>query len=130
MPRPYAYTPPQNDPTQNNSVPGNHLEVPNNPHSSSSLETQNNSRKRKSNFPSSSFNSPETDDSPSKRRRSDIDEESLVFQPMIYFHEEEQVSKEGNVLKDTEDNGGNGNPDYRNKQRRFDYLNLKGSPSV
>ncbi|KAL7884390.1 hypothetical protein AOLI_G00071600 [Acnodon oligacanthus] len=71
VPRPDASTPPQNDPTQNDSVSGNHLEVSNNAeahssnaagssggHSSSSQETQSNSRKkkRKSNIPSCFFN--------------------------------------------------------------------------
>ncbi|KAL6479344.1 hypothetical protein MHYP_G00127770 [Metynnis hypsauchen] len=94
MPCPYVCTPPQNDPTQNDSVPGNPLEAPNNAeahnynadgpsegHSSSSLETQSNSRKRKrkGGFPSSSFNSPEMDGSPSKRRRSDSDEETSTM---------------------------------------------------
>ncbi|KAL7879055.1 hypothetical protein AOLI_G00100290 [Acnodon oligacanthus] len=86
MPRPDASTPPQNDPTQNDSVPGNQPEAPNNAeaqsssaagpsvgHNFSSPETQSNSRKRKrgSDFPSSSCNSPEMEKSSSKRRRSD-----------------------------------------------------------
>ncbi|KAL7870413.1 hypothetical protein SRHO_G00079100 [Serrasalmus rhombeus] len=76
---PDASTPPQNDPTQNGPVSENPLEVSNNVeahssidagpsegHSSSSPETQSNSRKRKrKNFPSSSCNSPETDDNAS-----------------------------------------------------------------
>ncbi|XP_017575567.1 cilia- and flagella-associated protein 251-like [Pygocentrus nattereri] len=83
---PDASTPPQNDPTQNGPVSENHLEVSNNVeahssidagpsegHSSSSPETQSNSRKRKrkSNFPSSSCNSPETDDNASTMPRPD-----------------------------------------------------------
>ncbi|KAL6479338.1 hypothetical protein MHYP_G00127710 [Metynnis hypsauchen] len=80
--RPDASSPPHNDPTQNDPVPGNHLQIsrapssnsagPSGGHSSSSPETQSNSRKRKreSDFPSCSFDSPEMEESPSKRRRS------------------------------------------------------------
>ncbi|KAL6479340.1 hypothetical protein MHYP_G00127730 [Metynnis hypsauchen] len=81
-----ASSPPHNDPTQNGPVPENHLQVssnveasrsnaagPSGGHSFSSPETLSNSRKRKreSDFPSCSFDSPEMEESPSKRRRSD-----------------------------------------------------------